>query len=469
MVGTHEAARRSAAAGAALLALTAVATAQQQDPEAAQQGAMKTAVTKGVRYLIEQQQPDGSWRYENAPLKLTDDAFPMTQGVTALCAFTLLKCGIGPDQEPVAKAFERIHAQELRWTYAVGCVLLALEAKTNFDPDRDPIAPGGSRERKKPGRPDRRDLELAARCVEWLAAHQREAGLWRYAGGSDEDVSNAQYAMLGLDAAERMGVRVPREVYEKAAARLLECLREGDEQVRAFPIPGADHTFRDLEKIEQRLRKEIKKVERKFKRADDTDSKGLTRDDHMRTAERKAAEEITESMSRDALIARGWAYFPPGVPGDAWKTTVNGSMTCSALASLFICKARLERTPRYERELKRPIDAALRHGAAWMAKNFAVDRNPGGKLHHFYYLYGLERAGVLGLIQRFGDHEWFDEGVTYLLKAQQKGGWWRASQGTSGPIPDTCFALLFLARGTTPVVELPGRVMTGGGRTYGDE
>ena len=31
----------------------------------------------------------------------------------------------------------------------------------------------------------------------------------------------------------------------------------------------------------------------------------------------------------------------------------------------------------------------------------------------------------------------------------------------SSPVPDTCFALLFLARGTTPVVRIPGRVMTG--------
>ncbi len=456
---------------AACLALGAPAQlwADEGADEAARASAMKTAVTRGLRWLLEHQREDGSWNYENRPLVLSGDAYPMRQGIAALCAFTLLKCGIGPDEEPVKRAFELIHAHELKWTYAVGCVLLALEAKTSFDPERDPVAGATlTRERPKRAKPDARDRELAERCVAWLVAHQRETGLWRYGGGSDEDLSNAQYAMLGLDAAERMGVAVPKEVYEKAALRLIETQREGDEQVTPFPIPGADHSFRDLAKIEQKLRKELKKIERKYARDDDEEAQ-VEREDRVHTAERKAAEAVLESVSREQLVARGWAYYPPGVPGDHWKVTVNGSMTASAMAALFICKARLERTPRFERELRPKIDAALRSGAAWLAKHFAIDQNPGGQYHHYYYLYGLERAGVLGLIQSFGPHEWFDLGVEHLLKAQGKTGQWKAAQSTAGAVPDTCFALLFLARGTTPVVELPRRVVTGGGRTYGGD
>jgi hypothetical protein len=49
-----------------------------------------------------------------------------------------------------------------------------------------------------------------------------------------------------------------------------------------------------------------------------------------------------------------------------------------------------------------------------------------------------------------------------MFLSQQKGdGSWHATNGTSGPVPDTCFALLFICRGTTPPVRLPERVMTG--------
>ena len=89
------------------------------------------------------------------------------------------------------------------------------------------------------------------------------------------------------------------------------------------------------------------------------------------------------------------------------------------------------------------------------------NRNPGLGMHQLYYLYGLERAGVLGLVHRFGDHEWFDRGARHLISQQKPNGSWKGSGSTAGLVPDTCFALLFLSRGTTPVVKLPSRVMTG--------
>ena len=107
------------------------------------------------------------------------------------------------------------------------------------------------------------------------------------------------------------------------------------------------------------------------------------------------------------------------------------------------------------------MNKSVRDGCAWMSIHFAVGTNPGLALHQLYYLYGLERAGVLGLVHRFGQHEWFDKGAKQILRQQSSAGSWLGTPSTAGPIPDTCFALLFLARGTTPVVRIPGRVMTG--------
>jgi hypothetical protein len=58
-------------------------------------------------------------------------------------------------------------------------------------------------------------------------------------------------------------------------------------------------------------------------------------------------------------------------------------------------------------ELKPRVNQALRDGAAWLAKNYSVSANPGGSLHHYYYLYGLERAGRRGT----NVHKYFERGL----------------------------------------------------------
>ena len=82
-----------------------------------------------------------------------------------------------------------------------------------------------------------------------------------------------------------------------------------------------------------------------------------------------------------------------------------------------------------------------------------IDVNVQGKLPkwHIYYLYGLERIGMLYGTDRIGSHDWYDEGAAWLIKHQADNGSWRN-------VPDTCFAILFLRRATAP---LPG-VATGG-------
>ena len=97
-------------------------------------------------------------------------------------------------------------------------------------------------------------------------------------------------------------------------------------------------------------------------------------------------------------------------------------------------------------------DKDVLEGMQWINKNFLVTDNPGrpGKWH-YYYLYGLERAGMLFGTETIGDHKWYREGAEQLLSAQSGGGW--------GNVVDTCFAILFLRRATRPL-----NVATGGGR-----
>ena len=67
---------------------------------------------------------------------------------------------------------------------------------------------------------------------------------------------------------------------------------------------------------------------------------------------------------------------------------------------------------------------------------------------YLYYLYALERAGALYGLDAFGKNEWYPDGVKVLLETQKGDGSWTGSGDSSGPVLDTCFAILFLKRAT---------------------
>ena len=97
---------------------------------------------------------------------------------------------------------------------------------------------------------------------------------------------------------------------------------------------------------------------------------------------------------------------------------------------------------------------------AWMQHHYTVHVNPiigpdgkarhappptiGGP-NHYYYLYGLERASILGRIRMYGEHDWYEEGAEIIMMDQLEDGSW-----STGPkLVDTCFAVLFLKRATS--------------------
>jgi hypothetical protein len=137
-----------------------------------------------------------------------------------------------------------------------------------------------------------------------------------------------------------------------------------------------------------------------------------------------------------------------------------GSMTAAGLASLFITSDNLEpgrgcpcksgqSTNRSATDIDRRIDMAL----AWLEKNFSAEGNP--KALHWqskfcpYWLYAVERVGSAAGYKYFGAHNWYKEGAEFVLSCQRGDGSW---DGGLGPIPDTCFAVLFLYKARAPVL-----------------
>lgn len=151
------------------------------------------AIDLGVEYLIDRQAIDGSWPAYDG----------YVNGSSALAVYTLVKSGVSPRHESVLKGLAHLRKRRADRTYALALELMAFQV--GGDPqDRSRIE------------------EMAADMVDW----QMGNGLWAY--GADHhnwpgDLSNAQYAALGLRAAAAAGVAIPQTTWRKLAKATLEC------------------------------------------------------------------------------------------------------------------------------------------------------------------------------------------------------------------------------------------------------
>jgi hypothetical protein len=103
-------------------------------------------------------------------------------------------------------------------------------------------------------------------------------------------------------------------------------------------------------------------------------------------------------------------------------------------------------------------DPLIQSGFAWLANHFTVDTTPNCcNSVRFYYLYAVERAGILYGTETIGKHEWYPAGAKAILDAQKPDGSWLAwpkdKESFMGGNPgwDTCFAILFLRRAARPL------------------
>ena len=157
------------------------------------------AIDKGVKLLLDRQLVDGSW--QNWSWKYRD-------GQTALCVYTLLKCGVPAEHPAVLKALAYLRAAPTAKTYSAGCLLMALGAAH---------------------RPQ--DVEWMEEIVGDLLSWQNGSGGWAYPEGAP-DLSITQYALLGLRAAEAAGIEIERDVWEDALRFTLSNQQK--------PVPTAD-------------------------------------------------------------------------------------------------------------------------------------------------------------------------------------------------------------------------------------
>jgi Prenyltransferase and squalene oxidase repeat len=337
------------------------------------------AIDRAAHWLLRTQAPDGSW---TAPF---NTRYPM--GPTALATLAALHAGVPADNPRVVRAFAYLRTLPMRRTYSVALLLMALDAK--YGPATDAFAKEetdryGNRVQKTPcaDHISKEDLAWMREGVKFLVDAQNSDGTWRYPEGGF-DLSNTQYALLGLKAASRCDVKIPRRVWEDALrAHLSLQEQEGPEvAVRVNEVRG-DYRV-----------------------------------------------EWTERAH-----ARGFGY--------TGQMAATGSMTTAGLSGLLICQSELWSSRHFGGRSRQQTRDAIRDGFAWLQVHYTVDENPvSGAAWHYYYLYGLERAGVLSSTRFVGGHDWYLDGALDLLEDQEREGSWHGQQ-----LVDTCFAILFLKR-----------------------
>lgn len=156
----------------------------------------------------------------------------------------------------------------------------------------------------------------------------------------------------------------------------------------------------------------------------------------------RPAERADVATGSRKGVARGWDYSKGGTS----QEKPFGSMTAGAVSAVVIYDYILKRDWRQ--------DPVVLDGLAWLDEHFSVTTNPVKYPEwHYYYLYALERVGMLYNTWMIGSHDWYREGANYLLDQQKPDGSWRAASsfreaGEGQTTWDTCFAILFLKRAT---------------------
>lgn len=137
-------------------------------------------------------------------------------------------------------------------------------------------------------------------------------------------------------------------------------------------------------------------------------------------------------------LTGGWSYRD-GEGGSESAAMTAAGVTTLALAELLPTAG----------TLSKPITLSdpVQRGIAWLGESDRMTRGIGN--HTGYTLYGIERAGLATGYRYFGDKDWFLTLAPMALTSQKEDGSWT---GADTVIGETAFHILFLSRGSHPIL-----------------
>ena len=382
------------------------------------------AIEKGVAHLRTLQEEDGSFK----PFK------EWRIGTTALAILALASAGVPGDDKQMQKALDWLFEQEPEKTYDRATALMAIDRVYTPAAELEAIRNGNlvrEPKRKLPGKRRAWVMEVAQDLMESAPS----PGAWGYPTAGDLrmtfDLSNTQYAVLGMRAAYHLGFRA------------VDGMGRPDEDAWADMWIGVIRTCRSLQGRKG--------------------PKG-------RVSIVQHGQAIPDERTAHTL----YEVKVPKVAGFRYATVeghshMSASMTCAGITCLLVARHQLLLIDcsRLNAKLGKEVEHMINGAWAWLDEHWAMDRHPhhpsGG--YYYYFLYCLERSGILGNVKRIGGKDWYFEGAEQLVARQLKNGSWnhtalastgdgdgaRWSNSRKNDVPPTCFALLFLQRGTAPL------------------
>ncbi len=331
---------------------------------------IEEAIDRGVKYLIDSQDPDGHWAYKP---RGGAESEGYKVGHTALAVLALQHSGTkrAEAQLAIKKGLSYILQQPPESkTYSSGLVLQALYADSATEHVKMVTAyawmlcGGQKRDGVQEGS---WTYSLPNVPANW-AANGFGGGLPTPSGGRSDN-SNSQFGILGLVYAQKAGFQVPRIIWERA---------------------------------------------KKYYEGSQHDDGGW---DYLSDAYR--------------------ASLPVGAPeAAARRPTI--PMTLAGTVSIYLCDEMLADKRHRQCEVP-PANAAHEAGLKWIAEHWATNQGP-------YGWYACERLGILIGYSEFGGHDWYQEGARDVMGDIGGGNDWH------GPVVNTSFAVLFLARGRHPII-----------------
>jgi hypothetical protein len=342
------------------------------------------AIVKGVWYLKKQQvQPEGTWG-DNVP---SIGVGGLSVGIAALSGLTLLECGVASGDPIVLNAvkYVREHAPELGNGYDNYQRSLAI---LFLDRLNDPK--------------DEELIQYLALCL--IAGQHPTEGAWNYNGpvldrGMTEHlVQTLANTQTTLDEWRKEALKgetfdVPR--WDNSNTQFA---------VLALWVAGRHHV---------RIDRSIALVNKHF------------------TDTQLGAGPDPNNLNQEG----SWPYSGADKGGNRWP-----AMTCSGLLGLAVGHGVQE-----GKAQGAPLDdPAIHKGLAMLGRE--INRAGETRSLDLYFLWSVERVGVLYGLKKIGDEDWYEWGRKLLLDRQRAEGSWNESTFYNGnpPVVDTCFALLFL-------------------------
>jgi hypothetical protein len=408
---------------------------------------VQQAIDKGVHYLRRSQAKEGHWSGDYVVAR------------TALAALTLLENGVSPEDEAIQRAAGWLRQRlpkdaQCNHTYTVSLVVLFLD-RLNAPQDKDLL----------------RGLALQ------LIAGQQADGGWGYVlpALQPEEKEKLFHALTQVRPPE-----LQRIIQKLEETRKLEriiavpsgrqvggsLLQEAPPQSARFAPPSSASLSATLAALPEKFRRlpgldipSPPEAAPERPRPGDKKRPGLGREKLEKHKEKFAGSKTDNSNSQFALLAL-WAALRHGVPAEHALRRVaeryRDSQAKSGHWGYHIWEEK--RTPAMTGVGL--LGLAIGHGLSGKIDPVALE-DPDvvrglkafgsvayrGDAHNLYFLWTLERVGMLYGQTHIGERDWYEHAVDFLLPKQADSGAWDINgyPGASRHL-DTCFSLLVLKR-----------------------